>query len=399
MTNWPTKKLGDLLASCDAGVWGKPAAKDTGLFVLRSTNMANDGKLDFSDVPELKIDKNAQKVKLVDGDILLEKSGGGPDQPVGRVAYFVSQDGRAYAFANFIQRLRVKSNVMDSHFLFYRLFFLHKIGFTKKLQSQTTGIRNLKMSLYLKTEIPIPPLATQNQIVERLDKIAEAQKLNEGLIQKSDELFQSLLHKELNLVGKKWEIKKMEALVENVKIGPFGSALKIAELSDNGPVRVLFIENVVNNKFELAKEKYISEKKYKELEVYTVEPDDILITMMGTIGRTCITPENLGRAIISSHLIKITPNKKIAISEYLNFSLHSPYVTDQIRRRAKGAIMKGLNSKILRNLEIPFSPLETQKQIVTKLSAVQNYKKQLLIQKSKLKELFDSALAKSFQYS
>lgn len=281
------------------------------------------------------------------------------------------------------------------------LKFVYYLLRTKKLPrlAIVTGVPGINRTTLANINIQLPPLATQKQIVERLDKIAEAQKLNDELIQKTDELFQSLLHKELNPAGKNWEVKKMEVLVKNVKIGPFGSALKIAELSDNGPVRVLFIENVVNNKFELAKEKYISEKKYKELEVYTVEPDDILITMMGTIGRTCITPKNLGRAIISSHLIKVTPNKKIAIPEYLNFSLHSPYVTDQIRRKAKGAIMKGLNSKILRNLDIPLPSLEIQKQIVAKLSAVQDYKKQLLGQKSKLKELFDSVLSNSMNQS
>ena len=47
---WPTKKLGDLLKICDTGVWGKSAIKGKGLFVLRSTNMANDGNLDFSHI-------------------------------------------------------------------------------------------------------------------------------------------------------------------------------------------------------------------------------------------------------------------------------------------------------------------------------------------------------------
>ena len=49
----------------------------------------------------------------------------------------------------------------------------------------------------------------------------------------------------------------------------------------------------------------------------------------------------------------------------------------------------------LENFKIPLPPTKIQKQIVAKLSAVQDYKKQLLGQKAKLKELFDSALAES----
>jgi len=294
-----------------------------------------------------------------------------------------------------INIIRTENKILNSKFLAYLLSGPYKMQMAK--YARGTNIIHLSGKDIAKIEVPILPSQIQKQIVERLDKIAEAQKLNDKLIQKTDELFQSLLAKEFISNQKDWEIKKLETLIDNIKIGPFGSALKIAELLESGPVRVLFIENIVNNKFDWTKEKYISAEKYKELVAYTVTSGDILITMMGTIGRTSITPENIGKAIISSHLIKISPNKKITISEFINFALHCPFVKDQIRRKAKGAIMKGLNSKILRNLYIPIPKIEIQRQIVAKLFAVQEYKKQLLEQKSRLKELFDSALAKSMK--
>ena len=195
--NWEVKKLGNLLELCDAGVWGK-ATNDRGMLVLRSTNFKNGGTLDFSNVPELKIDeKKRAKVKLMDNDILLEKSGGGPDQPVGRVVYFIAPDQRDYTFANFIQRLRPNSDVVNSNFLFYHLFRLYNIGYTKKLQSQTTGIRNLKLSLYLKTEIPLPPLKTQKQIVIKLSAVQDYKKQLLEQKAKLKELFDSVLAKSM----------------------------------------------------------------------------------------------------------------------------------------------------------------------------------------------------------
>ncbi len=66
--------------------------------------------------------------------------------------------------------------------------------------------------------------------------------------------------------------------------------------------------------------------------------------------------------------------------------------------------MSGAPVSLARNLaaaelsvKIFVPSLQTQKQIVAKLSAVQDYKKQLLEQKMKLKEFFDSTLAKSMQ--
>ena len=61
----------------------------------------------------------------------------------------------------------------------------------------------------------------------------------------------------------------------------------------------------------------------------------------------------------------------------------------------RGATFTEISKTIIEKVEIPLPSLQTQKQIVAKLSAVQDYKKQLLDQKAKLKELFDSALAKS----
>ncbi|OHA06492.1 MAG: hypothetical protein A2934_00015 [Candidatus Sungbacteria bacterium RIFCSPLOWO2_01_FULL_47_10] len=54
-----------------------------------------------------------------------------------------------------------------------------------------------------------------------------------------------------------------------------------------------------------------------------------------------------------------------------------------------------INKSEFGRIKIPLPPLETQKQIVAKLSAVQEYEKRLIDQRAKLKELFDSVLHKS----
>jgi len=56
-----------------------------------------------------------------------------------------------------------------------------------------------------------------------------------------------------------------------------------------------------------------------------------------------------------------------------------------------------LYHKILCQARVGSQIIKIQKQIIEKISAVQEYKKQLLAQKSKLKELFDSVLAKSMK--
>ena len=386
-TNWPTKKLSEVLETCDAGVWGKPAVKGNGLFVLRSTNMSNDGKLDFSDVAEREVGGDIKKMKLLDGDILVEKSGGGPDQPVGRVAYFVAPNHRDFSFANFIQRLRTKFDLVNSRFLFYRLLFLHKIGFTKKLQSQTTGIRNLKLSLYLKTEIPLPPLTIQKQIVERLDKITEAQKLNDELIQKSNELFQSLLHQELNLAGKDWEVKKLSE-VGKIVTGTTPST-KNGEYW-NGEFLWATPTDIKENTFILTDTpKKLSRAGYEKTR--PVPQNAILVTCIASIGKMAIA----GKEMATNQQINSIVCNKENDPLFIFFSIQKD--KKKLISLGKTTAVPIINKSEFGRIKIPLPPLKTQKQIVAKLSAVQDYKIQLLAQKSKLKELFNSVLSKSFK--
>ena len=385
---WPTKKLTDLLDSCDAGIWGKPAIKGNGIFVLRSTNITNEGALDFSDVAERDIKEIANRLKLLNGDILVEKSGGGPGQPVGRVAYFSAPDDSIYSFANFIQRFRAKSNFINSRFLFYRLLFLHKVGFTKKLQSQTTGIQNLKMSLYLKTEIPVPPLEIQKQIVERLDKIAEAQKLNDELIRKTNEFFQSLLYQELNPSDNDWEIKKLGDILKP----QYGYTVSAKETGNYRLIRITDIDD--GGELRELDKKYVELGK-KEAQSYELKNGDLLLARTGATFGKILFFNDSEPSVFASFLIRLNPDVSVADPFYIWLFSRAQDYWQQARSLTTGSGQPQFNANKLKQIKIPLPPIENQRQIVAKFSAVQEYKKRLLEQKSKLKELFDSALAKS----
>jgi type I restriction enzyme S subunit len=86
---WGRVPLAALLSHDTPGFWGEPPNRGDGIRVLRSTNLRKDGGLDFTDIavrcfPASKLEQKCLK----SGDILLERSGGGPKQPVGRVALF-----------------------------------------------------------------------------------------------------------------------------------------------------------------------------------------------------------------------------------------------------------------------------------------------------------------------
>ena len=171
-----TKPLTDYIEVSFPGEWGQEDKEGSGVKVIRTTNFTNNGKLDLSDVVTRDIDSaKIEKKKLFKGDIILERSGGTNDNPVGRVVYF-EEDG-VYLFNNFTQLLRCKEGV-NSLFIFYSLFNYYQMNknVIRSMGNKTTGIQNLKMDRYW--QIPIADISTERQkVFESIYRQADKSKL------------------------------------------------------------------------------------------------------------------------------------------------------------------------------------------------------------------------------
>ena len=170
-SKYKVKTLSDLLDSSITGEWGEDPVgfennNDYSLTkVLRNTNFDNMGNLDFDDVAERFIEnKKLEKVELKTGDILIEKSGGSPIQPVGRVALIENLKDR-FTFSNFLQCFRVKKECLPEY-LFCFLKALYGLNYMEYLQNQTTGIKNLIMEEYLSIPVPLPPIGIQKKLAD-----------------------------------------------------------------------------------------------------------------------------------------------------------------------------------------------------------------------------------------
>jgi type I restriction enzyme S subunit len=165
------------------GLWSgkKPPFREAR--VIRNTNFNNDGTLDLSDVARLQVsEKELASRQLISGDIIIERSGGGPSQPVGRVVYF-DLPNTGFSFSNFTTRLRIVNRVhAEPKFVHYYLLHFHMAGGTEELQQRTTGIRNLAFSEYKGIAIPLPPLPEQRAIARVLSTIQRAIETQDKLI-------------------------------------------------------------------------------------------------------------------------------------------------------------------------------------------------------------------------
>ncbi|NEZ56075.1 restriction endonuclease subunit S, partial [Adonisia turfae] len=153
----------------------------------------------------------------------------------------------------------------------------------------------------------------------------------------------------------------------SIQSGPFGSNLKHSEFQDVG-ILAIGIDNVLNGQFFKGKQNRISHEKYVTLEKYTARPLDVLITVMATVGRCCVVPEDIETAIITKHVYRITVNQEIIYPYYLMFALlGGQTVKDQIKGQTRGQTRPGINGTILKNISIPIPPLTEQHRIVNKI--------------------------------
>ena len=145
--------------------------------VIRATEFDNDFNLNIknSRVKYRLIKKD--KLKLLDvleNDLLLEKSGGSPNQPVGRIAILEKELFEKYhpiCFSNFVQKIRPDETLVLPEYLFCFLKTIHNINITEVMQSQTSGIRNLIMREYFNQPVILPNKTKQKEIADKTNKM------------------------------------------------------------------------------------------------------------------------------------------------------------------------------------------------------------------------------------
>src|SRR5215475_3139130 len=167
-TGWHGVRLKDLFASVRNGIWGGEPGNDIGVSCARGTDFDRTvNRISAAKMPRRSVPVGVLREHLLRrGDLVLEKSGGGADQPVGSVALF-DLPIRAVC-SNFNARLQVAS-FADPRFACYLMNGLYWSGFTRQFVKQTTGIQNLDAEALLAQRCTVPSLDEQRRIADFLD--------------------------------------------------------------------------------------------------------------------------------------------------------------------------------------------------------------------------------------
>ena len=341
-----TKPLTDYIEVSFPGEWGQEDKEGSGVKVIRTTNFTNNGKLDLSDVVTRDIDSvKVEKKKLSKGDIILERSGGTNENPVGRVVYF-EEDG-VYLFNNFTQLLRCKEGV-NSLFIFYSLFNYYQMNknVIRSMGNKTTGIQNLKMDRYW--QIPIADVSIERQkefetIYHQADKSGF-----DGLKSQFIEMFGDPM-----VNDKQWS--EYESLSEVTQI-VLGSTPNSKEPSFwDGDIRWITPAEMTDRSYIINDtERHITEAGQKSANLTMLPEGTVLFSTRAPIGKV---------AIVGKEMCCNQGFKNFICSDKLNnvFLFYTlKFKKDHLCSLGTGTTFKELSKRTVESLKIAVPPIELQ---------------------------------------
>lgn len=388
------KVLEDLIEKPLSGEWGKGEGD---VNVIRTANFTNVGKIDFSEIVGRDISSNKVKDKQLKlNDIIIEKSGGSPSQPVGRVVFFDS-DG-LYLCNNFTSVLRPIDTLVYPKYLHYILFCNHKFGFVTKFQNKTTGIINLQLAKYIKnTKIALPPLAEQEQIAAILDAADSLRQKGQQLIDHYTALSQSLF---LDMFG--------DPVLNTMN----WDAVKLGEICGVGSSKRVFSKDFVDSGVpfyrgtevgslggskEITPHLFISSQHYEELKESSGIPKvgDLLMPSICHDGRIWRVDNDKPFYFKDGRVLWVKVNNEVLNSEYLRKLMSSLFLANY-SEIASGSTFAELKIVALKGLSILKPPIELQNEFAKRVSVVDKQKQQAQASLEKSEALFNSLLQRAF---
>lgn len=420
---WCSASLETLFDFVIGGDWGKAPEFEDDEFVealcIRGSEFRN-WKTNKGKTASLrKIKKSSLETrKLRSGDILVEISGGGPDQPVGR-AVLIDDETLSYndktdkVCTNFLRLVR-PSQFIDSKYLNYYLQKFYNTGEVTKYQGGSNNLRNLKFKEYVTIPIPVSPINEQIRIANKLDSLLAKVDVAQARLDKIPTLLKRFrqsvlvaatsgeLTSEWSKIQQKnkWvEVPLDELIVASAnglskRSGKEGDETTILRLAD----------------FKNASRVYGGERKIKlnqkEIEKYfLVEGDILVVRVNGSVelaGRFIEYNDKGNVEGFCDHFIRLRLDNKKILPTYLTFVANE----GDGRRYLKGSLSTSagqntINQGSVKGLEVALPSIEEQTTIIHRVESLfalaDTVEKQYRQAKQRVDRLTQSILAKAFR--
>lgn len=386
-TDWNVLRIKMSVESARNGIWGEePEDNDSAVWCVRVADF--DRKSQTVD-PTMRTMRMVTADELIPrrlrrGDLLLEKSGGGENNPVGFVVRYDHED--IAVCSNFVAKVRLRPG-MDSRFWTYVHATTYSVRLTQRSIKQTSGIQNLDQASYFNELAPVPPFETQKLIADFLDRetaqiddlIAKQERLIELLAEKRQATIMHAVTKGLDSlvptkpsgipwlgdIPRHWTVPQLGM---HAKIGNGSTPNRdTTEYWSEGDIPWLNSSHVNRDEITDANQ-FVSKTATVECHLPLVKAESLLVGLTGQ-GRTRgMTSILRFPATINQHVAYVAPEPSVWNSEYLLWFLRSSY--DRLRELSdeNGSTKGALTCAAIKKLNIALPPLAEQYAIAANIS-------------------------------
>ena len=371
------KRLGDI-ATYINGFAFKPENRGTaGLPIIRIQDLTGNAyDLGFYD------GSYPKRIEINDGDVLISWSAS--------LGVYIWNRGKALLNQHIFKVAFDKCEVNREYFVYA---VRHKL---KEMESKTHGatMKHIVKKDFDNTLIPFPTLNEQGKIAKLLDTAAtiisarqqQLQKLDELVKARFVEMFGDMVHNPNN-----WKKVNLGSVCD-VRDGTHDSPKYFSE-----GYPLVTSKNVTSGRIDFADCSLICKEDYNKInERSKVDFGDILMPMIGTVGKPVIVDVDADFAIKNVALIKFYENSKV-INIFVRALLQSDYFDCVVISKIRGGTQKFISLSDIRKLEICLPPMDTQNEFAAFVE--QTDKLEVAVQKAldEAQLLFDSLMQKYFQ--
>ena len=275
----------------------------------------------------------------------------------------------------------------------YLRFYLTRA--LKEIEARTSfaTVKHLSAKELNRLELDIPEYSEQEKIAQALRSAEKTIDLRKQELQDLDNLIKSRfveMFGDMNLNPNKWETTLLGQVCD-VRDGTHDSPKYFTE-----GYPLVTSKNVTSGKINFTDCSLISEEDYNKInERSKVDFGDILMPMIGTVGKPVIVDVDAEFAIKNVALIKFYEDSKVT-NILVKALLQSDYFDRVVLSKLRGGTQKFISLGDIRRLEICLPPMEVQKQFATFMAQVDKLKFEVQKSLDETQTLMDSLMQQYF---
>ena len=137
----------------------------------------------------------------------------------------------------------------------------------------------------------------------------------------------------------------------------------------NSKYIMLSSKNVFDDKITFDEPRFLSEEDFKKEHKRTkVSVGDVLLTIVGTVGRTAVVDEDMPLFALQRSVAVLHPKTDDCLPRFLMYALRGKRTF--IENRAKGVAQKGIYLKDVSDIDVQVPDISTQEMIINQLDKV-----------------------------